>query len=430
MISTDLEPLAVPIDDLHQLEQNPRKGDVDAVARSLDTFGQRKPIVANRDGTIIAGNHTWAAAKQLGWDSIAVVWTDDDATTAKAYALADNRTAELGGYDDEILAALIAEVQTADPSMLAATGWSETDYLNLLGELRKAEDLIGDEDDAPPPPKTPTSQLGDVWILGRHRLVCGDSTDLAAAEQALDGVQADCMWTDPPYGVDYVGGTKDKLTIKNDTAEGLPALLRGFLDTATAALKPGAATYIAHPAGPLSLQFGAAILNAGWQLRQSIVWVKDGFALALSDYHYSHEPIWFSYTPGHEPVYLAYTPGGTGRRGRGGDDWFGDNAQSSVLTYPKPKRSELHPTMKPVALIEHCLRNSAPPGGTVYEPFGGSGSTLLAAHKLGLRAAVIELDPTYVDVICQRFYDTTGETPIHADTGQAFPVTEKSSGIA
>lgn len=426
MISEDLEPLATPIADLRELPGNPRVGDVGAVARSLDQFGQRKPIVALRDGTIIAGNHTWKAANQLGWEKIAVVYVDDDATTAKAYALADNRTAELGGYDDELLAALIADVQAESPEMLASTGWTEAEYAKLLGQLREAEDLLGDEDDAPEPPLNPVSKRGDVWLLGRHRVVCGDSTEQASADLVLNGELADVMWTDPPYGVDYVGKTKDKLTIKNDGAAGLPVLLQGFLEVATAALRPGAATYIAHPAGPLSLQFGAAILDAGWQLRQSIVWVKDVFALGHSDYHYSHEPIWFSYTPGHEPIYVAYTPGGAGRRGRGGDEWFGDNSQSSVLTYPKPKRSELHPTMKPVALVEHCLKNSTPPGGLVYEPFGGSGSTLLAAQKLGLRAAVIEFDPVYVDVICQRFYDTTGETPTHADTGDAFPLKEKS----
>lgn len=406
-ISADLETLSVPVDDLHQLPGNPRKGDVDAVAKSLETFGQLKPIVARRDGTIVAGNHTWAAARKLGWDRIAVVWIDVDDSTAQAFALADNRTAELGSYDEELLARLVAEVHSVDPDMLEATGWSGKDLQRLLDVDAGPAALLGDPDDVGEPPVVPLSKPGDVWLLGEHRLICGDSTDPLTAERLLDGGLADCMWTDPPYGVNYVGKTADALTIQNDGAEDLPELLHGFLATATGALQPGAPAYIAHPAGPLQLQFGQAILDAGWSLRQQLVWVKDTFALGRSDYHYSHEPIW-----------LAYTPGGEGRRGRGGDSWFGDNSQRTVLEYPKPKRSELHPTMKPVELVAHMLKNSCPPHGVVYEPFGGSGSTLLAAHMCGMVARLIELDPRYVDVICRRWQNATGVFPVHESTGE------------
>ena len=406
MISTDLAPLAADVDSLHQLPGNPRKGDVAAVARSLETFGQRKPIVARRDGTIIAGNHTWAAARELGWDQIAVVWVDDDDSTAQAFALADNRTAELGSYDEGLLAALVAEVHGVDPDLLDATGWSGTDLQRLLDQAVEMVPLVNDPDDVPDVPSDPRSVLGDVWRLGPHRVTCGDSTDPDAVERVLDGRLADCMWTDPPYGVNYVGKTADALTIQNDGAADLPVLLHGFLAAATGALNPGSPAYVAHPAGPLQLQFGQAIIDAGWSLRQQLVWVKDTFALGRSDYHYSHEPIW-----------LAYTPGGEGRRGRGGDSWFGDNAQRTTLEYPKPKRSELHPTMKPVALVEHMIRNSTPPQGVVYEPFGGSGSTLLAAHSCGRVARVIELDPRYVDVICRRWQQATRTFPVLEATG-------------
>jgi site-specific DNA-methyltransferase (adenine-specific) len=209
------------------------------------------------------------------------------------------------------------------------------------------------------------------------------------------------MWTDPPYGVDYVGKTAESLTIQNDGADGLPDLLAGAFAVATIALKPGAPVYVAHPPGALQRDFINAFGQAGWLWRQSLIWVKDSFALGRSDYHYRHEPI--SY---------GFTPGGDGRLGRGGERWCGDNAQDSVFEVPKPTRNGDHPTMKPVELIAAMLRNSCPKGGLVYEPFGGSGSTLLAAHQLGATAAVVELDPRYVDVIYRRYQHAVGTVPV------------------
>ena len=409
MIAPDLAGLAVPVDELELLEGNPRRGDVDAVARSLERFGQRKPIVARRsDRQVLAGNHTLQAARKLGWPDIAVVWVDDDEAMARAFALADNRTAELGGYDDDALANMVAAVHGADPELLAATGWSDDDVAELLGSREELQPAT-DPDDVPDPPADPTSKPGDVWHLGPHRVLCGDSTDVAAVEAMLAGDRADCMWTDPPYGVDYVGKTKDALTIQNDGAQALPELLAGAFAVATVALKSGAPVYIAHPPGPLSLTFAQAFLDAGWRLRQNLVWVKDVLVLGHSDYHYRHEPILY-----------GFTEGGEGRRGRGGDSWHGDDAQTSVFEIPKPPRSADHPTMKPVELIAQHLDNSCPPRGIVYEPFGGSGSTLIAAHTTRRAARVVELDPRYVDVICRRFQEHTGTKPVLAATGEPY----------
>lgn len=266
---------------------------------------------------------------------------------------------------------------------------------------------LADPDNVPDAPSEPVSKPGDLWLLGKHRILCGDSTDVAAVGAMLAGDRADCMWTDPPYGVDYEGKTKDALTIRNDGAADLPELLAGAFAVATAALKPGVAVYVAHPPGPNSLVFAAAINDAGWSLRQQLIWDKGVMVLGHSDYHYRHEPIW-----------MAYTDGGQGRRGRGGDNWHGDNSQISVFQIPKPPRSEQHPTMKPVELITAMLGNSCPRGGLVYEPFGGSGSTLIAVHQLGMRAAVVELDARYVDVICRRYQEAVGEKPVLAATGQ------------
>lgn len=403
MIAADLHALQAPIDSLHQLPGNPRRGDVDAVAASLQRFGQRKPIVAKADGTITAGNHTWQAAKQLGWDSIAVVRVDDDDATASAFALADNRTAELGSYDDGLLLDLIQSID--DKELLADTGWSDDAVADLLEQIGSDLPDLPPPDEAGEPPVEPLTKPGDVWILGGHRVVCGDATDVLAYDALLGDDKVDCVWTDPPYGVDYVGKTGDALTIRNDGAEGLDDLLAGCFGALSTVGKPGAAVYVAHPAGALSITFLQQFVAAGWRLHQTLVWDKGTIALGHSDYHYSHEPILFGYMPG------------GGRRGRGGSGWFGDNSQRSVISVPKPSANREHPTMKPVELVTRCLNNSAPRGGLVLDPFGGSGSTLLACEYTGRKGRLIELDPRYVDVICRRWQDFTGAKPMLESSG-------------
>lgn len=418
VIAEPLAPLAAPIDTLALDPDNANRGDVAAIRKSLNVFGQRKPVVVRRTGIdadgrptgiVVAGNHTLMAAVELGWDHVAAVFIDDDASTAKAYALADNRTGELSSWDNDQLAASLRDL-TADDFDMTSLGWSEDELAALLigvGTDGGAVDGLTDPDDVPDPPAAPTSVAGDVWLLGPHRLLCGDATDVAAVEAMLSGEQADCMWTDPPYGVEYVGKTANALTIRNDGAAGLPELLAGAFAVAAVVLRAGSPAYVATPSGPGQLIFSEAITGAGWSLRQQLVWDKGTMVLGHSDYHYRHEPIW-----------LAYTANGVGRLGRGGDRWYGDHAQTSVFEVAKPSRSEQHPTMKPVELVAAMLGNSCPPGGLVYEPFGGSGSSLIAAHRLGMRAAVIEIEPAYVDVICRRYQEHSGVVPVLASTGE------------
>lgn len=404
MIIDALEPLAVPVDSLTLLPGNPRRGDVDAVARSLETFGQRKPIVAKADGTVIAGNHTLQAAKQLGWDTIAVVRVDDDDTTAKAFALADNRTAELGGYDEQALADLIREVGDVDAEMLAATGWGDDAVAALLASLEPEmlpAQIQGDPDDVPDHAPGITVP-GDVWLLGPHRLLCGDSTVPTDVDRLMAGTKADLVWTDPPYGVAYVGKTANALTIKNDALDeqAFDQFLYESLGNAAAACRPGAAWFVAAPPGPLHLIF-AAVLHRLELVRQTLVWVKDVFVLGHSDYHYRHEPIFFGWVPGkahQEPP---------------------DRTQDTVWEIPRPKRSEEHPTMKPVELVARAIRNHTHNGQTVLDPFGGSGTTLIAAHQEGRVARLVELDPRYCDVICKRWQKATGILPVAESTGNA-----------
>lgn len=404
----------IPLDELTPFPGNAKRGDVEAIRASVRRNGQYRSLIVreveNGPLIVLAGNHTMQALQAEGHPTARCEIVHCDDATARRINLADNRTAELGTYDNDDLAELLSYLD----GDYEGTGYTEEDVEALITPT-PFEDLDPVEADAvPEPPADPISQPGDVWRLGPHRLLVGDSTDMAAVEAMLDGDRADCMWTDPPYGVDYVGKTKDALTIQNDGAGGLPEMLAGAFAVATAALKPGAPVYIAHPPGPLSLDFATAFLNAGWLLRQNLVWVKDVMVLGHSDYHYRHEPILYGFTDP-EP--------GAGRLGRGGERWFGDNAQTSVLEVPKPPRSEDHPTMKPVELVTRCLANSCPPGGAVYEPFGGSGTTLIAAHATGRVARVVELDPRYADVICRRYQELTGDKPTLASTGETHDFT-------
>jgi DNA modification methylase len=234
-------------------------------------------------------------------------------------------------------------------------------------------------------------------LLGQHRLLCGDSTEAADVERLMGGGLADCMWTDPPYGVDYVGKTADALTIKNDGPSDIEAVVSRAFALAAAALEPGAPVYCAHPAGAQGLLF-AGLFDEAFSFRQGLVWNKGQMVLGHSDYHYSHEPILYGYTVG------------PGRRGRGGEGWYGDNSQTSVIDVPKPLASSEHPTSKPVELIERCLRNSTPAGAAVLDLFAGSGSTLIACENLCRRCYAMEIDPGYCDCIVDRFERHTGQT--------------------
>lgn len=211
--------------------------------------------------------------------------------------------------------------------------------------------------------------------------------------------RADCIWTDPPYGVDYVGKTEDALTIKNDTTSNLETLLTGAYTTSIKVSRPGAPVYIAH-ADTQRVTFQTCAEEAGLVFRENLIWVKNTLVLGHSDYHYKHEPILY-----------GFTPGGNGRLGRGGARWFGDDSQTTVFEIDKPARNAEHPTMKPVALIQAMIKNSCPPGGTILDCFAGSGSTLIAAYGLGMNALLVEYDPRYADVICRRWQEHTGQIP-------------------
>ncbi len=398
----------VAIGDLRPWKDNPRKNDgapVDKVAESIKRFGFGAPILARRaNGEIIAGHTRWKAAQKLGLDRVPVRFLELDPADAHLLALADNRVAEEASWDEDMLAAVIADLKAADAD-LGATGFTDGEIDKLLAEALAP---AGDGSDAPEAEpsradelqakwKTEPSQLWEIpsrAAVGKsHRILCADSTKAEDVAQLMGDERADCQWCDPPYGVAYVGKTKAKLTIANDKLTGeklFDFLAACFVAADTHALKPGAAIYIAHPSGVLSIQFLLAVEHAGWRIHQGLVWVKDQFVLGHSDYHLAHEPL-----------ILAYSPA-KGRRGRGGDGWYGDNAQASTFDIPRPRSSQDHPTMKPVELVAAMIRNSAPVAGLVYEPFSGSGSTMAACEATGRVCRAIEIDPKYVAVALER----------------------------
>jgi DNA modification methylase len=326
------------------------------------------------------GTHTkdgvleWIIPVQRGWASV-------DDVEAEAFLVACNRLVERGGWEQENLAAVLADLAKADA--LEGTGYERHDVDRLLNEINAKAKGHTEPDDLPDVDDAGDVKPGDLFELGAHLLLCGDSTDPAVVDRLLAGVAPDMMWSDPPYGVDYESAAGK---VHNDSRDGLEKLLAGFFAQAFRVLPPGAFIYVAHPAGANSLVFTDTLRAAGFTYKQGLVWEKDSLVLGHSDYHYEHEPI----------IY-AMKPALKGRRGRGGTGWYGDNSQVSVFRVPKPKRSDDHPTMKPVALIEPMLINSSAPGQVVFEPFNGSGSTLIACERLQRRCRAIELSPVYVN---------------------------------
>jgi DNA modification methylase len=249
----------------------------------------------------------------------------------------------------------------------------------------------------------PRVKAGEIWKLGKHTIAVGSCTIPGNVTALVDahGSRAVCCWTDPPYGVSYVGKTAEALTIDNDMlADGdLQEFIEAAIEGIKIAATPGAPVYMAHPAGALQNIFFQAIVNSGLTLKQTLVWVKNTFAMGRSDYHYQHEPIYYAYLPGGDKP---------SRMGNGG--WFGAHNATSVFEYNKPSANRLHPTMKPVELIVAMLKNSAPPGGGIYEPFLGSGSTLMAADQLGMNCLGFELDTRYASVVIDRWEAASGKT--------------------
>lgn len=375
-------------------QKNPRRNAaaIDKVAASIRRFGFGAPILARKANREIVAGHTRAlAASKIGIDLVPVRFLDLTEEEAHLLALADNKLGELAEWDDDGVLEILSRYSLDDAAL---AGWDKGD-LDALADGGGGGPAT--EDDVPDVRADAITKIGDLYELGPHRLLCGDSTVAADVARVMGGRLADIVWTDPPYGVAYVGKTKDALTIENDALDknGLREFLDAAFSNGLAACRPGASWYVAAPAGPLHWTFADLLLKAG-VYRQAIIWMKDAFVLGHSDYHYRHEPIFYGWKPG-APHYFV-----------------DDRTQDSVWEIPRPKRSADHPTMKPVELVARALRNSSRTGDLVFEPFGGSGTTLIAAEQTGRVAAVIEKSPQYCDVIVKRWEALTGKAAARA----------------
>ena len=364
------------------------------IAASIVEFGFTNPILAGSDGVIVAGHGRLAAAQKLGLDTVPVVVLDHlTPTQRRALIIADNRIAENAGWDDAMLRIELQSLQE-DGFNLDITGFDADALAEIMAGEETTVDGQTDDDAVPEVSATPISRPGDVWELGNHRLVCGDATDPKSYELLMADAKADMIVTDPPYNVDYANSAKDKMRgkdrpILNDN------LGDGFYDFLLAALTPmlercSGAVYVAMSSSELdTLQ--SAFRAAGGKWSTFIIWAKNTFTLGRADYQRQYEPILYGW------------PEGENRH------WCGDRDQGDVWNIKKPQKNDLHPTMKPVELVERAIRNSSRPGDIVLDPFGGSGTTLIAAEKTGRIGWLIELDPKYVDVIVRRWQDWSGQ---------------------
>jgi site-specific DNA-methyltransferase (adenine-specific) len=360
------------------------------IAASIKEFGWTNPILVDGEAGIIAGHGRLAAARKLGMKKIPVIELSHlSPTQKKALIIADNKLALNAGWDNDMLALEFEELEI-EGFDLALTGFGE-DERDALKPEQVTEGLT-DEDAAPDVPIEPKTKLGDIYKLGNHRLMCGDSTSIDHLEKLCDGQLVDMWLTDPPYNVAYEGKTKDALTIKNDAMgdDQFRQFLRDAYVAADAVMKSGAVFYIWH-ADSEGYNFRGAAHDAGWKVRQCLIWKKSTMVMGRQDYHWKHEPCLYGWKEG------------------AGHLWSADRKQTTILEFDKPSRNGEHPTMKPVALFEYQMLNNTKGGDIVLDSFGGSGTTLIAAEKNGRYSRLMELDPKYCDVIVKRWEDFTGK---------------------
>ena len=371
------------------------------IAASIKEFGFTNPILTDADNGIIAGHGRLMAAQKLGFDKVPTIELAHLSETQKrAYILADNKLAELAGWDNDMLSINFAELSN-DGFDLSLTGFSDEEIDAITPQ--QVNDGLTDPDETPEVTEKVVSTLRDIWVLGKHRLMCGDSTIIDDVNNLMYGAQADMLITDPPYNVAYVGKTKDALIIKNDSMSdgSFRQFLRDAFVTASTVMKPGAVFYIWH-ADSAGLNFRAACHDAELTVRQCLIWNKSSIVMGRQDYHWKHEPCLYGWKDG------------------AGHLWASDRKQTTILNFDRPQRNGEHPTMKPVALFEYQLLNNTKGGDIVLDSFGGSGTTMIACEKNGRHARLMELDPKYCDVIIKRWQNFTGKDAIHAESGKTF----------
>ncbi|WP_428542710.1 DNA modification methylase [Profundibacter sp.] len=401
-----MDVIELPLGQIIPYARNPRQNEkaIATVAASIAEFGWRQPIVVDENMIILAGHTRLAAAQQLGLKTAPVhIAKGLSETQAQAFRIMDNRSAENAEWMEDLLNLELSDLLDADYD-LELTGFTDEELNGLLSGLEGETDTEG-EDDIPEAPEEPVSRPGDLWVLGNHRLLCGDATVATDVERVLDGAKANLCFCDPPYNVDYAGGAGAEQAgkgrrIKNDA---LGDAFGQFLYDACVLINThtNGAVYICMSSSELhTLQ--AAFTKAGGHWSTFVIWAKNRFTLGRSDYQRQYEPILYGW------------PEGVKRR------WCGARDQGDVWNINRPTKNDLHPTMKPVSLVERAIQNSSRKGDLVFDPFGGSGTTLIAAENTGRKAALLELDPKYVDVIVERWQRLTGLEAMHAEAKMTY----------
>lgn len=377
----------VKIEKVKPYDKNPRKNKaaVDYVANSIKEFGFQQPIVVDKDMVVIAGHTRLKAAKKLKLKEVPVVIADNlTEEQVKAYRLADNKTAEKAEWDFDLLTDELLSLQELDFDM---------EQFGFDFDFSEDEEAVEDDNWEADVPEEPISKRGDIWVLGRHRLMCGDSTDAADVALLMDGNKADMLLTDPPYNVDYTGKASELETRKIENDKMKDSAFQDFLTSAfsNAAenMKAGGVFYIWH-AESEGLNFRVACKRAGFQVRQCLIWNKSSMVMGRQDYQWKHEPCLYGWKDGASHL------------------WASDRKQTTVLDFEKPQKNNLHPTMKPIKLFDYQIKNNTKGDDIVLDLFGGSGTTIMAAEQNGRRGFVMEYDPKFVDVIVDRWEQFTG----------------------
>lgn len=379
------------IDKVKPYTKNARKipeAAVDKVAKSLNEYGWRQPIVADKKGVVIVGHTRLLAAQKLGHDTVPVHIAEGlTAAQVRAYRLADNRTHQETDWDMDLLGAELGDLSGLNFD-LDLTGF-DADEIDALLARKDANDGLTDPDDIPEPPDEPVATLGDVWRLGRHTLVCGDCTEADTVAKCLGDVKPHLMVTDPPYGVEYDATWRARAGVNKNKAKMGAVQNDARADWSEAwALFPGSVAYVWH-GGLHAGTVASSLVECGFDVRSQIIWAKDRFALSRGHYHWQHEPCWYVV--------------------RGSGEWAGDRKQSTVWNIPaRDDSGHGHSTQKPVECMKRPIENNSSPGQAVYEPFSGSGTTIIACEMTGRSCHAIELNPAYIDVAVKRWENFTG----------------------
>ena len=374
---------------------NPRKDlkpedeEYQKIKRSITEFGFVNPLIINKDMTVIGGHQRLKVLQELGYTSVECVIVDLDKQNEKALNIALNKIS--GDWDTEKLESLLQELQLEDFDV-SLTGFGSDEVDDILSDLVETKEDDFDVDQAVNEIEEPVTKVGDIWILGRHRLMCGDSTQKEDVMRLMNNLDADMILTDPPYNVDYEGKTQDALKIVNDKMDNNE--FYNFLHIACKNLydftKEGGCIYVFH-ADTEGLNFRNAFINAGFKLAECLIWVKNTFVMGRQDYQWKHEPILYGWKEGAAHYFIN------------------DRTQSTILEFDKPTRNAEHPTMKPIDLLVRLIKNSSKENNIILDLFGGSGSTLIAAEQTNRISYLMELDPKYCDVIVKRWEALTGK---------------------